>query len=79
MTCRAVPLYLGENNKEVTMRSYIVLNFRSKWMDSFPFSFFSLFQYFFFFFHICFSFDKKDNAREHRIKNERTSIHRRPM
>lgn len=54
MTCRAVPLYLGENNKEVTMRSYIVLNFRSKWMDSFPFSFFSLFQYFFFFSYMFF-------------------------
>lgn len=69
MTCRAVPLYLNENNKEITMRSYIVLNFRSKWMEYF----FSLF--FFFFFIYVFHVTKKDNTPD----NERTSIHRRPM
>lgn len=82
MTCRAVPLYLRENDKEITMSSYVsCLIFAQNGWISFPFfPIFSLFQYFFLFsfffsFHICFSFDKKDNAREHRIKNERTSIH----
>lgn len=55
MTCRAVPLYLRENDKEITMSSYVsCLIFAQNGWISFPFfpSFlsFSIFSFFLFFF-----------------------------